>query len=190
MSEPMRTGTSQEVATRIYKSTTDHAAELRAYLKREHGWTSRQVSVRGKYFSLGSSIEIEIKDPAVSFAVVKRAASEHERIHRCEVTGEILGGGNRYVSVRHSSTCQEIMGRRWVAALGAALAKLPAEGSSTLEPIEGTDYLVGRENVHTARLWGQCAEIQFYPGNEAAILGGAYHLAFLIDRDRHAELVS
>lgn len=85
--------------TREYVSPAESARLIRSELKTRYGWTSRQVSVKSDSYSLGSSIDITIKAPGIPVKVVEEVAKEQERIHRCEYSGEILGGGNRYVSV-------------------------------------------------------------------------------------------
>lgn len=82
-----------------YVSPAEFARLIRTELKSRHGWTSRQVSVKSDSYSMGSSIDITIKAPGISIAAVEEIANGQERIHRCEMTGEILGGGNRFVSV-------------------------------------------------------------------------------------------
>ena len=47
-----------------------------------------------------SSINIDIKT-LVSKSAVKEIAQKYEKIDRCEVTGEILSGGNTFVSVNY-----------------------------------------------------------------------------------------
>lgn len=126
------------------RTTTEHAATIRDTLKRTHGWTSRQVSVRAEYFSMGSSIHVEIKDPAIPLPVVKAVAEQAEHIRRDEGTGEILGGGNRYVSVRYSSEAMTIIGQRYADPVQRAVNALDSEG--VLRPVEGTPFLVGRGN--------------------------------------------
>jgi len=74
----------------------DAAAEIRKQLK-AHGWAGRQVSVRCG----GSSVTVTIKDPRVPMSVVEPIARSCERISRCEMTGEILSGGNIYISVSY-----------------------------------------------------------------------------------------
>ena len=96
-------------------NTTEYAAKIRKELKEKHGWNSRQVSVRADYYSMGSSIHVEIKDASIPLGVVKEIAEQAERISRCEVTGEILGGGHRFVEVRYSREAEE--------AIAADLAK-------------------------------------------------------------------
>ena len=170
-------------------TTTESAAEIRAAYKLK-GWSSRMVSVRTEYFSMGSAIQVTIKSPEVNEAEAKRIAEGAERIHRCEITGEILGGGNRYVSVDHSEGCREIMARRFLGALNDALAELRASGEpNRLIPIAGAgDADVGLENPHTAQLWldGRM-QGTFYPNNESGLQGGAFALALLLDRKTSAE---
>ena len=133
-------------------TTTEHAAEIRATLKREHGWTSRQVSVRANYFSMGSSIDVVVKDPAVPLPIVKAVAEKAERIDRDEMTGEILSGGNRYVSVHYGHEAQEIIARRYADPVQRAVNKV-TPGSNVLEAVEGTGFFVGRPNEHRITLW-------------------------------------
>lgn len=78
-------------------TVAEHAKQIRKTLKAA-GISSKQVSVRSESYSMGSSINITIRDLSVPYAVVKAAASEHERIDRDE-NGEILSGCNRYVSI-------------------------------------------------------------------------------------------
>lgn len=82
-----------------HSTPADSAATIRAALKSRHGWTSRDVSVRSESFSLGSAVRVTIKRPGVRVADVTAIANGEETIHRCEASGEILGGSNRYVTV-------------------------------------------------------------------------------------------
>ena len=134
-------------------NATEYAAQIRSTLKKAHGWSSRQVSVRSEYFSMGSSIDVIVKDPAIPLPVVKAVAEQAESIRRCEVSGEILSGGNRYVSVRYSHEAQQTIGARYIEAVQKAVeAVTPA--SSRLEPIGDTGFLVGRPNAWLLTLWG------------------------------------
>lgn len=69
--------------TPTYMTTEEAAQAVRTALKAK-GLNARAVSVRKEYFSLGSSIEITIRDPSVSLRDVKSIAASAERIHRCE----------------------------------------------------------------------------------------------------------
>jgi hypothetical protein len=71
---------------------------IRKSLK-ELGYNSRKVSVREDSGGLSWCIRITIKDENVDEQAVKEIAQKAKKIDRCEVTGEILGGGNTYVFV-------------------------------------------------------------------------------------------
>jgi hypothetical protein len=73
---------------------------IRAALKAELGYNTRQVSVRLDHYSLGHSVYFTIRDPNVDYEAVKRFAEGRvESVSRCEYSGEILGGGNTYTHV-------------------------------------------------------------------------------------------
>ncbi len=146
------------------ESTTERAAIIRAALKAK-GWTGRDVSVRADYYSMGSSIDIRIKNPAVPSAIVKKIAEEHERIHRCEITGEILGGGNRYVSVTYTSEALAALAKPYAERVRQILTERPISDTS-LYAIEGTPFLLGHSDEHRATLWHKDSGHlgQYWPG--------------------------
>ncbi|EIV99897.1 hypothetical protein [Thermoanaerobacter siderophilus] len=74
------------------------AEEIRKRLK-NHGITSRQVSVRAKTYTFDEAIDVRIKDLSVSKKLVETIAEEYKYIRWDEFTNEILNGGNIYVSV-------------------------------------------------------------------------------------------
>lgn len=82
-------------------TTTEHAKELRNEFK-ARGWMAKDVSVVTDYYSLGSTIRVRIKSDRVNLEEAKALAYRHEDVRRCEQTGEILGGGNRYVSITNA----------------------------------------------------------------------------------------
>ena len=106
-----------------YVSVTEAAKKIRAELK-AIGINSRKVSVRSDSFSMGSSINVEIKDPAIKLAVVEEIANKAQRIDRCEYSGEILGGCNRYAHVRYSFDATDAMAEPWKAAAEKAMAQM------------------------------------------------------------------
>ena len=150
-------------------STTDRAAQIRAAFKAK-GWTSRDISVRAEYYSMGSSIHVVIKNPDVPFEPVERAANEHERIDRCEYSGEILSGGNRFVHVSYSTEARAILTARYADVVNLAKAELDARpDSNCLIPIGSTTYMLGRGNNGWGySLWGDGGHIQ--TANEAECL--------------------
>lgn len=147
------------MTTQPYISTTDHAAQLRAALKAK-GWTSRDVSVRADYYSLGSSIRVVIKNPAVPLATVKALAEGHERIDR-DQWGEILGGGNRFVDVSYATAAIDILARRHIDAIEVAKAALDDAGDGALIPIGTTGHFLGRAyNGSGVSLWDDTSHVQ------------------------------
>lgn len=126
-----------------YIGTTERAALIRAELKAKHKWTSKDVSVRASHYSMGSSIEVNIKNPAVPLAAVREVALQHESIDR-DASGEILSGGNRYVHVNYSSEAREALAAAQMPAVQAAADKLNAEGNEGyLFAVEGSSFLLG-----------------------------------------------
>jgi hypothetical protein len=120
-------------------STVDRSAQIRAALKAK-GWSSRDVSVKSDLYSMGSSIHITIKNPAVPASVVKSIAQGHESISRDAYTGEILSGGNRYVFVNYSDAALDAFVVKWRDAVASAVAQIKG---SYLIPVEGSDFMVG-----------------------------------------------
>ncbi len=83
-------------------NTTDAAKAIRKSLKSELGATARQVSVRCDQYSMGSTIHIEVKDPCINLAEVKRIAEPFAEVRYCEITHEILSGGNMFIRCDYS----------------------------------------------------------------------------------------
>ena len=135
-----------------YETVTEAAASVRAAFK-AHGWTSRQVSVRADSYSMGSAIRITVKDGSIPLHLIKSVAEGKEHIRR-DGWGEILSGGNRYVTVSLSREAIELKARRYVEAVEKAIERLKGASFSTLEPI-ACGYLLGRgEYGDRLALWG------------------------------------
>ena len=126
-----------------YLSTTDRAATIRKELKSKHGWTSRDVSVRADYYSMGSSIRVVIKNPAVVKDTVTAIVEQHESIDR-DASGEILSGGNRFVDVSYSHDACDVLRARTIDAVRAAEVELNGLTDNCLVTIAGTPYMLGR----------------------------------------------
>jgi hypothetical protein len=82
-------------------TTKDHAALIRSAYKA----AGIKASVRSESFSMGSSINVRVKSG--SLALAKEIAHKSEKISRCEITGDILSGGNRYIEVDFDSSVIE-----------------------------------------------------------------------------------
>jgi len=125
-------------------TTAAHAATIRAEYKAK-GWTSRDISVTSSSYSMGSSITVRIKNPAVPLAAAEAIANGHESIRRCEYSGEILSGGNRYVSVGYSHEAATAIEAQYADVLNAAAAAIEADPSDrSLHPVGDTGFLLGR----------------------------------------------
>lgn len=164
-----------------YQTTTEAAAEIRAALK-EKGWSSRQVSMRARYYSMGSSIDVELRDWAVPYYQVEAIAEEKAIIHRDE-SGEILGGGNRFVHVNVSEEFREKKAAPYLdAVLRAAGDLLVSFPDGTLIPV-GPGFLLGLDS-HSCRLtlWDETSQLCQRDG----AIEIAYRLA--LDRDRKTGL--
>lgn len=133
-------------------TTKEHAATIRAALKKQ-GISSQQVSVVSDCYSLGSAIRVTIKDPHINIVNVRQLAEPHELVHRCEVTGEILCGGNRYVTVEYTRDAIQARSQRYLPALTDAAAKRDQAHDNSLIPIEGTRYLLGKSPYGRFSLW-------------------------------------
>jgi len=148
-----------------YVPVAEAAKKIRKALK-EKGITSRQVSVRSSSYSMGSSIRVTIKDPSIKLAGVKEVAMGAESVRRCEYSGEILSGGNRYVNVCYSLEALKVMADKVRPQVAAAIAKIKG---SYLIPVEGTPYFVGREqNGWGITVWGDAYIQSAYNENVAA----------------------
>ena len=71
------------------------AKEIRAEIKKELNLNARQISVR----SDRGSFNVIVKVRGVNFAKLEDICKKFERVRRCEMSGDILSGGNTYVSV-------------------------------------------------------------------------------------------
>lgn len=80
-------------------ATTNHtpAQALRAALKAA-GFNARRVTIRVNH----STLYVTIRDGWTSLSKVKAIADRFRVVDRCQVTGEILAGGNTFVDVRYT----------------------------------------------------------------------------------------
>lgn len=114
-----------------YTSAADDAREIRKAYKA----AGIRASVRSKSYSGGSSIRVTLNSG--SYPEAKRIAYGAQRIDRCEYSGEILSGCNRYVFIDLSDDyCYK---------LGSEIASL-VEGQG-LNPWEGSPVSVERHRL-------------------------------------------
>ncbi len=141
-------------AERKVRTAQGPADLLRAKLKAA-GFNARRVTVRHDHFSMGSSIDVTIRDPDVSRETIKKIASEFESISRCSITGEILSGGNTYQSVNYSDKATATLRDRVRGVVVDAIARVRKQSPDTLEPIDGLGWsvCVPRERPNGLQLW-------------------------------------
>lgn len=85
----------------MYMTNKELGAAIRANIKKATSVNARQVSVKVSDSGYSTVVHVTVKDAAVNLAAVKTAASAFEEIDRDEVTGEILQGGNTYISAHY-----------------------------------------------------------------------------------------
>ncbi len=172
----MTTQTTAAAAPTTYTTTAQKAATVRKALK-ALGWGSRQVSVRSQNFAGGSSINVTLNDPDIPVAPVEAILRDVEDVRRCELTGEILSGGNTYTHVRRSREALDAIAARVLPAVEAALATVTGEA---LAPVAGTDFWVGvpprfkfSETNYRITVWRNQYVTDCYTPRDAARIIGA-----------------
>jgi hypothetical protein len=155
-------------------NATESAAAIRVEYKRK-GWTPKDVSVRSEYFSMGEAVRITIKSAAVPLRDARAIAEKYDRMRRCEYSGEILSGGNLYVSVSVSEEARKAKAAQFVPAVERAIALLNPD-DNILQPIV-PGYHVGRNPNTSFSLWGESRHI-IQASNAAEI---AYELAVALE---------
>src|SRR5262245_6580989 len=102
-------------------SSLTPAGRLRAALKTA-GFTARQVTVRYPH----STLCVTVRDASVSLTKVLAIAGAFESISRDHISGEILCGGNTFVSVEYAD---------------ALVDPLKASIFATLDPAPNDEYV-------------------------------------------------
>lgn len=152
-----------------YTTATEEAAKIRAAF-RAAGFSSREISVRARYASLCSEISVTIRTERAPMAWVRAVAEGAESIDRCEITGEILNGCNRYVHVDHDADTRRAMGARYEQAIADAVATLEP-GSSAHADVAGLDDVtISSPHSGALALWigsRHCGQFGTHPGNFA-----------------------
>ncbi len=125
-----------------------------AYKKR--GWNRTAIAVRNREYSMGSSMSIEIKRPdlVTDYAEAERLANAGESIRRCESSGEILSGGNRFVHFEFSDEALVTIAAPFIEAATAALAKAEAGAEFEIHEIEGTVFTLNLDSGDL-KIWNE-----------------------------------
>ena len=72
---------------------------IRKAIKEELGLNSRQVSCRQDNCTMSRSVSVVVKVP-VALSKVEEIAKRWKEVRRCEISKDILGGGNCFINVR------------------------------------------------------------------------------------------
>ena len=114
-------------------STPNSATSLRAALK-SAGYSARQVTVRQRH----STLDVTIRVAGVSHTKVSTIAGAFESVRRCEASGEILQGGNVFVSVEYADALVDPLKASILVTLEAASLGATVEspgGFSAVKPL-------------------------------------------------------
>ena len=110
-------GVSDKITGDEMTRTAESAKQIRTEIKKKFGYTGKQVSVQSENYSMGSSINVEIKteEALENRYRIDEIARKQEKIDRCKVTGEILSGGNNFVHVGMSWDLKEALNEKYSA---------------------------------------------------------------------------
>lgn len=139
---------------------------LRAALK-SAGYNSRKVTVRDRGGSLETSLLVTIRSADVSLTAVTEIAAPFANIHR-DGYGEILGGGNTFVTVEYADALVEPIKTAFAAEIlpapvgddvllgdGFSARKIPARDATYADEVEisGPGFDGSRRNVACGVYW-------------------------------------
>lgn len=157
-------------------------AKIRSELKAA-GYPARAISVRVNYCGYSTSVSVTIKDINISLSDVEKIVNKYKDIDYDERSGEILMGGNTYVSVRYDydlldaerekymAEAQEIIDNNKQPHVGVEIAKDEKSGNRLLYFFESPGSIDNAVIIY-----------QHIPGlrsyyHDRYIAHNAYHLA-------------
>lgn len=111
---------------------------IRAELKKELGYNARMVSVKGSY----SRITFTIRLAEIKKSEVEAFAVRYESYQRDYATGEILCGGNTFVTVEYSEEIKKELVSSVIDNVEKAISEIE---DNCLIPVEGTKFMVGKD---------------------------------------------
>jgi len=111
------------------------------------GYKQTQVSVRGS----ASSVTVTIRDAAVDYAKVKEIASQVEHIRHDNATGEILQGGNTFVTVAYFDGVVEKLAHPHLVSIMQAVTDERDYTLGTWQ--DGYNVAADRDDASTIRIW-------------------------------------
>lgn len=127
--------------------------EIRKALK-EMGYNSRMVSVRNERGGYDSSITLVIRDAKVNYSKVEEVAKSFKKIDRCEVSQEILCGGNTYVWIRVEDAVEKAWASEFIPQITSALEELEKKGESYGVKIN-EQFIVFKQRPGVVKIWDE-----------------------------------
>lgn len=131
-----------------YTSLKEATANVRTALK-AMGYGPREISVRGESYSMGSSINVCVKVRGVDLKAVEAVAMGAERVDRCEITGDILSGGNRFVHVKYDGELLASLAATVKAEAEAAVVAMKANPGVAVVVCGVKCWINGHGDIHT-----------------------------------------
>ncbi len=119
-------------------TSKEKAAAIRRELKDKYGWTARQVGVRCRSCNYSSSIEVTIKDPKVKAHLVRPIVEQFAHVRRCEMSGDILAGGNTFTRISYDDALVR----------AKTLEVVPLLSDEPGRAVEIGPFSAARENAH------------------------------------------
>jgi len=126
------------MTSKINDRTAVAAETIRDQLRARFDIKPRQVSVRIHRYSMGSSINVTVKDPDLDLAPIREIAEGQQQVRRCEITHDILSGGNLFINAHYSMDALDTRRERLRAPVESAIAKSREAGDDAMRPVEGT----------------------------------------------------
>jgi len=133
--------------------SVETAKKIRESLKAA-GYGPKRVAVRNHSYSMGSSVNVTVKDATANLKEIEAIAHENENVRRCEYSGEILSGGNTFVFVAWSREAEQAMAEPFLAAAEAAFEKA---GDTVHANVQGTGLTITKSH-HDVTVWGESRE--------------------------------
>lgn len=114
-------------------------------LRKELGLKPKDISIRIENCGYSESIRVEIKNLLISKSDIENKLAKYRDVGRCEVTGEILQGGNTYVTVNYNSDSMKAASKKIksdVEKLYNKISDLPPHLLQVIGTFDGTDILM------------------------------------------------
>lgn len=114
-------------------------------IRKELGLKPKDISIRIDYGGYSEAIRVEIKNLLISKIDIENKLAKYRDVGRCEVTGEILQGGNTYVTVNYNSDSMKAAAKKIksdVEKIYNIISELPPHSIKVIGTFDGNDILM------------------------------------------------